>query len=312
MSDTESDAVDTGVEDLPAENVQDDDISMFLAPDDDEKEQEEAQEEPEQETAEDDGEEPAEEAEEAEEPLYAIWSEDGPQMVTEAEAKSAVMRQQDYTKKTMEAAETRKEAEAALEARNAKREELMESLAQWAVPMDQQPDWAHLAQTLQPQQFNLARVQWEEKQQQSATAQQAYRTLQAEIQAEKDAEKEQERSNALERLYETFPEWRDPTVAKQAAQEITESAKHYGFSDEEVSEFVDDRVVRLLRDAKRLREIEANTAQMEKRVFKPGETLRPGSKTTAKQKSERTAKQKLDRLRKTDSDDSFADWLITG
>lgn len=320
----EQDAVDNQVEDdLTTDNEPADELADFLIHEGGEGDEVEASEEDASEDdAEDSGDEAededdAEEDEDAEDELFEVTLErddDGNPVkgtVTREELIAGYQRNKDYTQKTMAAAEERKAAEAAREAATQAREEYMANLAQWAIQPNQEPDWALAAQQLDPQQFNLARVQWEQQVKQSEAAKAEYRRLQADIKAEQDAETARRRDAALERLYAAYPEWRDPKVAQSAAKEIAATAKDYGFSEDEVSEFVDDRVVRLLRDAAKLKQIETNTATMEKRKFEPGKTLRPGAKTSAKQKSSQKAKEATERLRNTKSKDAFVDWLLT-
>lgn len=313
------------------ENVEtEDDISAFLVSDDDEEQEPEAVEGEDAETAEDDTDEDAEAVEEDEtdddedeeddeEPqLFEVTvdrDENGDPIkdtVTADELVAGYQRQRDYTQKTQALSEQRRQIEQQEQVIQQGRERLMQELTQWAVPQEQEPDWAAAAQQLAPQQFNLLRVQWEQKQRQSQAAQQRYQQLQQEIQAEQQAEFAQRRNDSLKRLTETYPEWKDKQKAAEAVQKITATAKEvYGFTDEELGSIADDRMVRVLWEAARYREIEANNASMEKRVFKPGKTLRSGSKVTAKQKSKQKQTDAMKRLKGGD-EDAFIDLLISG
>ena len=319
--------VDTDVEDIPAENLspEGDDLSEFLileeettddAPDDapDDESDDESDEDTEDAADDEPDDAAGEEEETEEEPLFAVWDDDGKvKMVPEAEAKAQVMRQRDYTRKTMETAERRKAADAELEAAKAEREEYKASLVQWAVQQSQEPDWAQLAETLLPQQFNLARAQWEQQIKKSEAAKNEYHRLMAQEKEAQEAERQQKAYEAVERLYAEFPEWRDPEVGKKAMQELVATAKEYGYDDDEITNLSDDRQVRILRDASLYRQMVAkNTATIDKRVSNPGKTLRPGGKVTAKQKSARSEKQHIDRMKKTNGDaDTFTAWLTS-
>lgn len=263
--------------------------NILLADNDAEEENPETPEddEPEEETLEEEEPEEGEEADEPEEPLFTIWDDDGPRQVTEEEAKSATMRMRDYTQKTMEASERRKEAEAALEARNADRETLKGQLAQWAVNQPAEPDWQQLAQTLAPQDFNLERVRWEQRERQQQAAQEQYQALVAEQEAEVAAERDRQQQDAVEQLKELYPEWRDPKVAAKEVGEVIAFGKTRGFSEEELQGMTDPRMVRTLREAMLHQRMTENTASLEKRVAEPGKALRPGGKTTGSQKASR-------------------------
>lgn len=298
---------------LLSDNAEDD------APDNQEEEELEASEDAEDATEADEDEVEADEEveegdsedEEPDEQLFTIWDDDGPRQVSEAEAKSATMRMRDYTQKTMEAAERRKEAEAALEARNADREALKEQLAQWAVNQPQEPDWHELARTMQPQEFNLARVQWEQHLRQNEAAREQYRAIVAEQEADAQAERDRQKQESLEQLKQLYPDWRNPKVASKEVGEIVEFGKTLGFTDIELQGLSDHRMVRALREAMMYQRVSQNTAQIEKRVSDPGKTLRPGGKTTAKQIKARSTQKALKRLRETGSSEAFADWLTS-
>lgn len=209
-----------------------------------------------------------------------------------------------YEAKMQETVEARKAAEQQREEIRKLEEDYKERLAQWAVPMEQEPDWQAAAQQLSPQEFNMARAQWEQRQRMSEMAKQEYQRIVAKQEEEAAQAAKQETIKAKDRLLNNVPEWRD---GKKATAEIKEMAdlavNEYGITPEEVSSLTDDRQVRILRDAMLYRRLKENKATMEKRVSKPGKTLRPGSKTTAKQKSSQKQNQAMTRFKKTNSMD---------
>lgn len=91
----------------------------------------------------------------------------------------------------------------------------------------------------------------------------------------------------------------DPEVRGTASRDILSSAKHYGFSDEEINEAVDPRLYQMAYDAEQYRRImsgskakPAPTSEKEKQktVQRQARTLRSGSSTA---KSRQTAKARV-------------------
>ena len=90
----------------------------------------------------------------------------------------------DYTRKTQSLAEERKALERSAAETAQLREQLSESLKRWAVPTEAEPDWAELATKLPPQEYNLRRVQWEQRQRQKEQARAEFHAMQDQLRAE--------------------------------------------------------------------------------------------------------------------------------
>ena len=93
--------------------------------------------------------------------------------------------QADYTRKTQEAAEIKRKAEAEKvqinqekQALAAERAQLQNALAALSIDGEQEPNWVELAQKLPPQQFQQEQANWQQKQAQKAQVQQADRAMQ--------------------------------------------------------------------------------------------------------------------------------------
>lgn len=210
------------------------------------------------------------------------------------EAKSAALRHADYTQKTMEIAETRKamEREQATIAEN--QQKLQDQLAQWAVSAQQEPNWAHLAQTMDPREFQVARVEWEQSQQRQAEAADAYRQLAQQQEAAKVKAREAS-------IIEAFPEWADMEKGVAGMRGLAATAAEYGFSQEELAGMVDGRLARALSDLQELKALKASNAATAKRVAETPKTLSPGAKTTKTQAAAKRHTEARKRFQKSGS-----------
>ena len=141
----------------------------------------------------------------------------------------------DYTRKTQSLAEERKALERSAAETAQLREQLSESLKRWAVPTEAEPDWAELATKLPPQEYNLRRVQWEQRQRQKEQARAEFHAMQDQLRAEAIA-------TERNKLLEAFPEWRDEAKFLNAAKQMADGATVYGFSAEEVGQIADHRI----------------------------------------------------------------------
>lgn len=226
------------------------------------------------------------------EPEFEVDTVDGKRKLTLSQLKEGAMLKADYTRKTMALAEDRKTIEAEKSEVSQLKAQLAEALQVWAIPAEQEPDWVELAQKLDPQKFNAARAQWDNRKRQAETAREAFRALQ-ERQRQESAQLEQSR------LLDAVPEWRDPVVFKAAAQEIVDTGNTYGFKPEEIAAVVDHRMLLVLRDAAAYRKIKDAKPEVAKKVAQTAVTMKPGAKPT-KTAAEAEARQKAHaRLKQT-------------
>lgn len=204
------------------------------------------------------------------------------------------MRNADYTRKTQTLAEERRAAEKLAAEAAQLREQLEESLKMWAVPTEQEPDWEALAQKSTPQEFNLKRAQWDQRQRRKMQAQAEYRALQERVTAERVA---QERN----KLFEAFPEWRDEQKFLGAAKKMADGGTEYGFTPDEIGTIMDHRMIRVLNDAIAYRELQKGKPAVEKKVAKAEPALKPGSKPSKVTETEVARQKQRARLKQTGS-----------
>jgi|SRR5210317_254730 len=213
----------------------------------------------------------------------------------------------DYTKKTQEVAEQRKELEALQEQFNQTTKQfqeqqqlnnlLIEDVAKLTA-LDQQlnqfkdVDWQKLtdsdfveAQKLffqynqLQQERNEAVSQFEAKRQEALTRQQ-------QMIADRVAK-------GKEQLAKEIPNWSPETT-----QEIISNAKNYGFTDDELNQIIDPRHVRVLHDAAQWRKLQSKNSVTKKKVASAKPVVKPSSKDP-KRTVNSNAKKMREQLRKS-------------
>lgn len=205
------------------------------------------------------------------------------------EAKNLAQMGYDYTKKTQEVAEQRKAVEMhaqALKAQEqafnqivesqqafikdiAKLESLNDQIAQfesvdWNALSDNDPVQAQKL-FIQYQNLNTKRTQMGQELQQKHSQLQQQRTQQEQIRLEQ----------ARSELLKTFPDWN-----ADRARELRETAKEYGFSEDELSAVTDPRQVKILADAAAYRKLQAQKANVTQKVAGKPAVVKPGAKDT--------------------------------
>lgn len=281
--------------------------------------------------------EPAEEAKDAE-PLKVTVNVDGkpieltPEEI--AEAYKSGMRQADYTRKTTEAAEQRKAAEAKAAQAEAALTQAQQERAAYAqnlqligqrlqgVMQDQaQIDWQRLSvenpaeyvkqrHLFDQRQAELARIHGEQhriaQQHQAEQARAAQEAERAQAKAREDYTKAQQ-----EQLLAKLPDWKDAAKAQAEQTRIASFLeKDLGYSKEEINAVNDHRAVLMARDAMRYRELMAKAKASTAKVDKlPAKVERPGTATSVDPTDGRTAAQQ--RLAKTGSVEDAASIFAT-
>lgn len=167
-------------------------------------------------------------------------------------------------------------------------------------------DWQQL-QRDDPIEFNSKYIQWQQhhgrlQQLADAIAQNRETQMQAQRQAF-----EQHREAEKERIVATFPTWADEAEKSKEWGEILSHAKEYGFTEDQVNEVFDHRVIRLLRDAKEYAKLKKSAPQTAKKLKLAPKMVKPGSSSKAeKSKTE----QLKSRLAKSGSVDDATELLM--
>ena len=197
------------------------------------------------------------------------------------ELKDALLRTQDYTRKTQEVAEMRRAAEQRVQAIQAQ-EQIMAATFDKAAELKQiqsqlsqfeQIDWQALsdADPVQAQKLLIARQNLERSYGQKA---QELQMAQAQYQQLTAQQRQQMLQEAARELKQRLPEF-----DAKMAERIRTTVKEYGYSDQELSNVTDPRLVQVLHDAMKWRELQAQKPQAMKKVAEAPKAVKPQAQT---------------------------------
>lgn len=261
--------------------------------------------------------EPAEESEESEEaepeeeseaePSYTVKIDGKDAKVPLKELLSGYQRQSDYTRKTQQLAEERRE----LDSIKAEREhyaaqlDKVKALIEQAQPKE--PDWDNLIAQDPIGAYRL-KLQHDRHQEQLR----AIEAEQAQVRAAQEADEAKAQAKYLAeqqaKLLEAIPEWKDAKKASADKLKMVQHAETYGFSPEEIGAVTDARTVQILRDAMQWREMQAKLAKVKPTFQQPAiKTARGG---TSSQSPANSLARDMKRLKQTgDTADAAAAFM---
>ena len=199
-----------------------------------------------------------------------------------AEAYKSGLRQSDYTRKTMEAAEQRKAADAEVAKARQERHEYatnlqnMQAQLEGAIQQQAQTDWDQL---LNSDPIEFMRQQHLLQQRQAALAenqrQQGLVQRQAQFEAEEAAQRR--RSEQSQALLEKMPDWKDEAKAKAGKIAIADYLKSQGFDSDAIGQISDHRAVLLANKAMLYDAMmDKAKAAAKKVVASPQKVVKPG------------------------------------
>jgi hypothetical protein len=292
----------------PAE-VSDEDIEA-AASEEDESGVEDA---PEEESAEEQSED-SEESEEQDQPQTFTVKVDGKEVaVTLDELQKGYSRTQDYTRKTQQVAEVRKQVEQETQAIRAEREQYAQLLgALQAQLQTSEPqvdlerlyhedpiEWVRQKEVLRERQEKAYAIQAEQQRLSMLSQQEQQRAMEAHLEDQKDA------------LLAALPEWRDPKKAKAEKALVLESAKSVGFSDDDLKSVYDHRLVLLLRKAAMYDQMVSKRQGIKPVVNNGPRPAKPGAAGRVSTTTESTrAKQRLAKTGRVDDAASAIELLL--
>ena len=286
-------------EDTEAAASEDDDSGVEDAPDD--------------ESAEEQSEE-SEESEEQEQPQTFTVKVDGKEVdVTLDELQKGYSRTQDYTRKTQQIAEVRKQVEQETQAVRAERQQYAQLLgALQAQLQSSEPqvdlerlynedpiEWVRQKEVLRERQEKAYAIQAEQQRLSYVGQQEQQRAMQEHLESQKDA------------LLAALPEWKDPKKAKAEKALVLESAKSVGFSDDDLKSVYDHRLVLLLRKAAMYDQMVSKRQGIKPVVNNGPRPAKPGAAGRVSTNTESTrAKQRLAKTGRVDDAASAIELLL--
>jgi hypothetical protein len=199
-----------------------------------------------------------------------------------SELLNGYQRQSDYTKKTMEAAEQRKTADAEVQKAQQERQQYAGELQRMAVQLEgvleqqSQIDWAALIESdpveylKQQQLFQQRQALYQKNMQEQQQLAQQFQTEQAQAHQSYLAEQQ-------ENLLAKLPDWKDDAKAAAEKTAISKFLKDQGFGDEDISSIADHRHVIIARKAMLYDQVMANAKLQAKKVQEaPQRVVKPG------------------------------------
>jgi hypothetical protein len=286
-------------EDTEAAASEEDESGVEDAPEDDSSEEQ----------SEDD-----EESEEQDQPQTFTVKVDGKEVaVTLDELQKGYSRTQDYTRKTQQIAEVRKQVEQETQAVRAERQQYAQLLgalqAQLQVSEPQVDldrlynedpiEWVRQKEVLRERQDKAYAIQAEQQRLSQLSQQEQQRAMEAHLDDQKDA------------LLAALPEWRDPKKAKAEKALVLESAKSVGFSDDDLKSVYDHRLVLLLRKAAMYDQMVSKRQGIKPVVNNGPRPAKPGAAGRVSTTTESTrAKQRLAKTGRVDDAASAIELLL--
>lgn len=239
-----------------------------------------------------------EEIKEDEQPQTFTVKVDGKEVtVTLDELQQGYSRTQDYTRKTQQIAEVRKQVEQeaqAIRAERAQYAQLLGALEQQVQQAAQpQIDWDKL--------YQEDPIEWVRQKELVRENQAKYEAIQSEQQrlAEISRQEQAQSMQAFlaqeqEKLMEILPEWKDPAKAKAEKALLIEFGQKSGFQPDELKNIFDHRVVNVLRKAALYEQMMSKRGNIKPVVNNGPRPAKPGAAGRVSTTSESTrAKQRL-------------------
>jgi hypothetical protein len=206
---------------------------------------------PEEEPAEEQSEDEEEPKEEEQPQTFTVKVDGKDVSVTLEELQKGYSRTQDYTRKTQQIAEVRKQVEAetqAVRAERAQYAQLLGALQAQLQATEPQVDldrlynedpieWVRQKEILRERQEKAYAIQAEQQRLAQLSQQEQQQAMEQQLIAQKDA------------LLSALPEWKDPKKAKAEKALVVETAKSVGFTEDDLKQVYDHRLVLLLRKA---------------------------------------------------------------
>lgn len=234
--------------------------------------------------------------------------------VTLDELQKGYSRTQDYTRKTQQVAEMRKQTEAELTAIRAEREQYAQLLGalseQVKAAAEPKIDWDRLYQE-DPIEYVRQREVMRENREKAAAIQAEQQRLAEISQQEQMKEMQAHKAKESQALLEAIPSWKDPAKAKAEKAMMIEFGQKMGFTSEELGNIFDHRVVLALRKAALYDQMQAKRQGIKPVTNNGPKPAKPGAAGRVSQMSDAArAKQRLAKTGRVDDAASAIELLL--
>lgn len=257
---------------------------------------------------------------EPEQQLYTVKVNGEERQVTLDELRTGHMLHADYSRKTQEVAQQRKELEAARTEQLEKGQQqidqlgyLTSTLVDQITQVEQNTNWDEL-RDLDPAEYAARRETIRDRKEKLQEAYQAYQQHQQLVSQRQREEMQQTVQEEQMRLVASVPEWSDEGRRATETAKLRDYLASSGFSDDEISTVYDHRQVLMARKAMLYDQLQKDRADSKKsakaKKLREAPPVKAGAATQTDIKSDRSAEQ-LKRLRRSGSWEDAADWLNT-
>ena len=268
---------------------------------------------PEEETSEEQSEEEEEPEEEEQQQTFTVKVDGKEVSVTLDELQKGYSRTQDYTRKTQQIAEVRKQVEQETQAVRAEREQYAQLLGALQAQLQSSEPQVDLDRLYQEDPIEWVRQKevMRERQEKMAAIQSEQQRLAQVSQYEQQRAMEAQLASQQEALLAALPEWKDPKKAKAEKALVIESAKAAGFTDEDLKSVYDHRLVLLLRKAAMYDQMVSKRQGIKPVVNNGPRPAKPGAAGRVSTTTESTrAKQRLAKTGRIDDAASAIELLL--
>jgi hypothetical protein len=268
---------------------------------------------PDEESSEEQSEEQEEPEEQEQQQTFTVKVDGKEVSVTLDELQKGYSRTQDYTRKTQQIAEVRKQVEQETHAVRAEREQYAQLLgALQAQLQSSEPqvdlerlyhedpiEWVRQKEVMRERQEKLGAIQSEQQRLSQVAQYEQQRAMEAQLASQQEA------------LLAALPDWKDPKKAKAEKALVIESAKAAGFTDEDLKSVYDHRLVLLLRKAALFDQMVSKRQGIKPVVNNGPRTAKPGAAGRVSTTTESVrAKQRLAKSGRIDDAASAIELLL--
>lgn len=243
------------------------------------------------------------------EPLYEITVNGETQQVTLDELRGGYQRNADYTRKTQELAERRKDLDTVGQYAEQVSQLYKQRLAQVGSFLEQslppEPDEKLLAEDpFAYQQQQLLRQKAEES---LKAIYGQFEAAQVETQARQDELLRDAQQRAVDELPKLIPEWKDVETIKKGMVDLTRYLRSEGFEAHEMRDVSDSRLIVVLEKARRYDAAKKSAESSKKKAAaKPPKSLKPGKPSRKSNARKSDVRKAQERMKKTGSADDAA------
>ena len=235
-----------------------------------------------------------------EEPTYSVKVAGQEFNVTLDELRNGYSRDADYRRKTEDLAYDKKqfqtESEKQRQDYSTKLSELNQMMSVAQQQLNAEINSADLEKLYEEDPTEAARIEHRLKKKQEKLNQAMQKT-----QSEQKKQFDGFLQDQQRKLVQKMPEFSNPEKASQLKSSMKSTLNSYGFNDQEIAQVYDHRIVMLVNDAMKFRNMQKAKPNMAKKISKPGKVFSSGVKQSKADINLKTRKDKLSRLRKSGS-----------